>query len=253
MTITREFLQDRPLSYSSLKEFAKSPSHYIQYVFNPREQSKEMNLGSAIHTMILEMENFGKKFAVAPSVDRRTKEGKDKWEEFASTVGDKSILSVDDNATAHEIVTKLFRDKSAKDFLNKDGHVEKEWRKELFGLPFRGFMDKETDDYVIEIKTTSDGEPKTFIHDFMKRKYYMQAAIYHAVTGKDIRYLVIETKPPYNYFISEISQEYLDYGLEEVSKLCSRFDECLVLNAWSAGYEFMSDSPIIIDRPYWLK
>ena len=47
MNIDINFLNERPLSYSSLKEFAKSPSHYIHYVLAKREPSKEMALVTA--------------------------------------------------------------------------------------------------------------------------------------------------------------------------------------------------------------
>ena len=45
--ITREMLEDRPLSFSSLKEFAKSPKHYMDYISRPKTPPTDAKIGRA--------------------------------------------------------------------------------------------------------------------------------------------------------------------------------------------------------------
>ncbi len=112
--ITQEFLSQRPLSYSSIKEFAKSPAHYIQYINSKKEPSKEMNLGSLLHCMLLYSQQFTEMFAVAPDVDRRTKDGKAAWEQFVADAGDKIVVTGEDVDTANEIASRVFSNFSLK-------------------------------------------------------------------------------------------------------------------------------------------
>jgi len=75
--ITIETLRERPLSYSSIKEFAKSPKHYVYYVHNRSAPSKAMDLGTLIHALLMYPQKTAEMFAIYPDVDRRTKVGKE--------------------------------------------------------------------------------------------------------------------------------------------------------------------------------
>lgn len=249
--ITIETLNQRPLSYSSLKEFAKSPAHYIQYLNSKKEPSKEMNFGSLVHCMLLYSQQFTELFAVAPDVDRRTKDGKAAWEQFSAESGSKIVVTGEDVDTANEIAVRIFSNSNIKNAIHSCTEVEKEWTTIINGLPFRGFIDGLSEQFILELKTTSDGNPKTFIKDYHNRMYYIQAALYYNAVGKPLQYLVVETKAPYNFFMAPVSQEYLDYGWLEIQKLTDSFHTCMVLNSWDAGYEF--HGPVSINLPQWIK
>lgn len=253
MNIDLNFLKERPLSYSSIKEFAKSPSHYIQYVLAKKEPSKEMNMGSMIHCLLLTPNEFSDQFAVSPNVDRRTKDGKAKWDEFCAEANGKAVITEDDLELATEIVNKFHRNESLSYLLNSCSEFESKWVSEVNSLPFTGYIDGESEGYLIEIKTTSDASPSSFIKDFYNRKYYLQAALYYMATSKTINYIVIETKPPYNMFHCPISKEYIDFGIRELNKLTNSFNECMAVSGWHLGYEFMEDGPIVINPPSWVK
>jgi hypothetical protein len=68
------------LSYSALKAFAKSPNHYLQYVNREFVETPAMVLGSALHCAVLEPNEYGKRYTIAPKFDRRTKAGKEQAE-----------------------------------------------------------------------------------------------------------------------------------------------------------------------------
>ena len=46
--ITIDTLKERPLSYSSLKEFAKSPRHYVEYLRREKKPTAAMAFGSLV-------------------------------------------------------------------------------------------------------------------------------------------------------------------------------------------------------------
>lgn len=253
MNIDLNFLKERPLSYSSLKEFAKSPSHYIHYVLAKREPSKEMALGSMVHCLILQPDQFSNQFAVTPAVDRRTSEGKSKYAEFVAQSEGKTVVFEDDLELANQICNRVLSNESIKTYLKDCNAFEHEFKFDLNGLPIRGFVDGIANDFTLEIKTTSDANPDNFIRDFWNRKYYLQAGIYYLATGVKPMYIVAETKAPYNYFICNIEDEYIEMGVQEANTLTEKFNECMTLNAWNIGYEFMSDKPIVIKAPGWVK
>ena len=60
-----------PLSYSSLKQFSISPSHFLAYKKRVFVSSPSMTLGTAVHTLVLEPETFDARYYVMPNDIRR--------------------------------------------------------------------------------------------------------------------------------------------------------------------------------------
>ncbi len=253
MKIDMSFLEERPLSYSSLKEFAKSPKHYVNYVLAKREPSKEMNFGSLIHCLLLYPDKLNEQFAVMPSVDRRTKEGKDIYNKFVEDSNGKICVGQDELDEANSIVDSVMTTTAAKSYIEQCYEFEKEFRSTVGGLPFRGFVDGISDNFILEVKTASDGSPESIIRDFFNRKYYLQAGLYNIVHNLPVVYLVIETKAPYNSLISKATDRYIDQGKNEISSLIDKFKYCMDVTGFNQGYEAMLDKEFSIDLPLWIK
>ena len=251
--ITLETLQQRPLSYSSLKEFAKSPAHYIAYLNGDKEPSKEMIFGSMLHCLLLQPKEFNSQFAVMPNVDRRTSEGKATYAKFMSEAEGKSVVQESELEDANRLVEKVMMQDHFKKLVSDCNIFENEFRQDIDGLPFRGFIDGEADNYVLEVKTASDAHPKTIINNFYDRGYHIQAAIYNMVTNKPVKYLIIETKSPYNIVVADASQDYINLGKKTVSELVMLFNGCMQNNLWDMGYEFHSGGDFEVSLPYWVK
>lgn len=253
MSITYDFLLQRPLSFSSIKEFAKSPSHYMHYINSKREPSKEMNMGSLIHCLLLYSDIFNDMFAVAPDVDRRTSAGKAEWNEFVQISDGKTVITGEELDQANEIVNRVFSDVYIKSMIQECTIFEHRWANSINGLPFTGYIDAMHEEFIIEVKTTSDANPSNFMRDFYNRKYHLQAALYKTIMNRPVIYIIIETKPPFNYFYAPISDEYIDLGWREIGMLTNKFKECMKENMWESGYQYMSDEKIIITPPSWVK
>ena len=108
-------VDDIRLSFSSLNAFRKSPLSFVQYKMKTFKSTPAMVFGDAVHTYILENDIFKSRFAVAPNVDRRTKVGKAKFNEFQSTL------------KGHEIITAKAK-QNAIDFLGKENVIDLDLR-----------------------------------------------------------------------------------------------------------------------------
>jgi exodeoxyribonuclease VIII len=249
MIITRQTLEERPLSFSSIKEFAKSPRHYLDYISKERTPPTDaMKLGSMVHCMILTPYLFNEQFAVAPDINKRTNAGKEEWIQFANLHAGKTIVNNEDYEHARKLVDGVLCNDLIYDTVMSCTSFEREWRMEVDGLPYRGFFDGESDDYILEVKTITDGHPKAVMSDFIKRKYHMQAGIYNQVSGKKVLYLIVETSSPYLSYLAYADTRYVDLGKKDVSELNNRFHKCLESGDFTGGYDY--NNVITIDLPW---
>lgn len=249
--ITLEKLQERPLSYSSLKEFQKSPRHYIAYLNKQKKTSPAMELGSLIHCLLLQPEDFHLNYSIMPNVDRRTKDGKATYEEFLAKSDGKIVITQDDYNHAFDITDNAKSNTAIAKAINGCKHFETEWRAEIGGLPIRGFYDGEADDYILEVKTASDAEPRTIINDFYKKGYHIQGGLYNMVSEKPILYVILETTSPYNCYTAWATDKYINTGRKIALDLIEGFKYCMEDNGFDKGYEHYHGN-ISIDLPHWI-
>ena len=252
--ITLENLNERPLSYSSLKEFAKSPRHYVDYLRKERKPTPAMLFGSLLHCLLLTPDEFPNQFFVMKNIDRRTSEGKKEYEKAMEAAKGKEIITTEQYFEADSLVGRIKSEQYISNAIQGCNKFEQEWRADINGLPFRGFFDGEADDYILEVKTTNDANPKTIINDFYNRQYHIQAGLYSKIASKPIKYLVIETTAPYNVMLADVDPAFTEYGLKEAVKYIDRFKVCLENNMFDMGYEFHLDSgQFTIGLPSWIK
>ena len=247
--ITLEILQERPLSFSSIKEFSKSPKHYLDYISKPRiPPTDAMKLGSTVHCMLLRPEMFNDEFAVAPDINKRTNAGKEEWAIFVSQNANKTVIENDTYEHARRIVDNVLTSNDSRYLIQNCYDFEREWHMDVEDLPYRGFYDGISDEYILEVKTIKDANPKNVMYEFYKSKYHLQAALYAMSSGKDIYYIVIETSEPYLSYSAPASIDYIKKGVEEIGLLNERFKLCLQKNSFDGGYNYFRE--ITIDLPY---
>jgi hypothetical protein len=250
--ITIEQLQERPLSYSSLKEFAKSPRHYLDYLNRKKETTPAMLFGSMVHSLLLEPAKFNDEFAVMGSIDRRTTAGKEAYAKFVEESAGKDVVMENDYNEAKALADNVLSNPSLAPWVKNCHQYEQEFRTELWGLPMRGFFDGVAEDYILEVKTTMDASPDNLMRDFYNRQYHMQAGLYNLVSSKPIKYLIIETRSPYDAYIADATGDYVAKGQDLLTKTIVKFDECMKANGWHNGYEY-HHGRISIDLPSWVK
>ena len=169
--------------------------------------------GRVQHTVFLEQHKFDDEFVIQPKIDRRTKAGKEEYEDFMVSVGNRSVITQDMYDTCME------RREVVQDYVPKDtDKVEHTLVFEWHGQPFKCRMDWYDGVHVWDLKTCRDASPRGFRGAINAFNYHMQAALYvDACRALDLRadgfkFLAQEKQDPFPYVIYTLSNEALKYA-----------------------------------------
>ena len=234
---------------SDLWKMEDSPEKFKWFSEHPVEQTPAMAFGAACHKFILENDDFGSEYALAPNVDKRTKAGKEEWEAFTATIGNRTPISQDDNQIMADMYAVLERCPLAKKLILGKGETE---------IPFF-WTDPETGEkckvkldrlvkynrkwYVVDYKTTQCAETNRFNSDMWKLGYYMQAAMYTegVMKAKKLKkrpgflFVAQEKKAPYSVNVIEVSDEVMSAGVAKFHQLLAKLHGCKAMDDWP-GY-----------------
>ena len=224
----QEYHQAEGLSASDFRLLQISPLH-LEHKSLFSMDSKSISIGSALHSLVLEPQNFHNEFSVEEEFNKRTKAGKEEYEKWCQINKDKTILS----KTEFEKVQKM-----AKNVLNitqnllSNGIAEKSF----LVKDYNGIIRKCRPDYlredlkvVIDVKTTKDGNPFAFSKSIYEYNYHIQAAWYIdtlKLAGVDVErfiFITVESSSPHMVYILEITQDAIELGREEYKKLYDEY------------------------------
>ena len=199
-----EYVSNSMLSHLT----GKSPEYFRFMMDNPQPATPAMKFGSAIHMNVLQPEEFNNHYAIAPKLDKRTKQGKADYAEFTNNNMFKTVISESDYALIEQMTDKLMRDSDAKTLISK-GVKEKiiAWNNEEYDINCKGMLDvyREDSGIIVDLKTTQDSSYYGFASSVRKFKYYKQAAFYLDAVGAQEFYIVaIEKNPPFSINIIQI-------------------------------------------------
>ena len=228
------------LNYSGAKELLKSPAHYQAYLNQEREETKALRMGSLIHCAVLQPEALNEKFITAPEVDRRTKEGKETYAAFQSSLKPgMTVVSAEESAECHIIASR------ARHTLERLG-VEFDQTEFMFTTDYNGVqlkcaIDGIAGDYLWDLKTTEDASPAGILKAIRAYRYNLQAYFYRlcyeTAYGRRMlgfRFLFIEKQPPYATAVVEIGPELMSYAVADFEKALQTYRECTTLGEWPA-------------------
>jgi len=234
------------MSHSLLREFSKSPAHFRYAADNPTEETEAMLLGTLIHCMALEPAELAGRFVKAVDCDRRTKAGKEAWQDLQEQSKGKRLIPPGAWNLAERAVHSLERDVETAMWLHeaRQGQIEKPlfWTRQSIGC--KGRPDSVLDDgTVIDVKTTSKPLiPHLFVSEIFRRFYHTQAAFYRSgvlANGGNWRshvLICVETLPPYAVGVFRINQEIAgDLADAKVSEWINAYRHCLERGEWP-GY-----------------
>ena len=233
-----------PISNSKLGAFKRSPLHLYHYVFDPDEQTYAQKIGKAFHSCILEPDDFENNYVKAPNVDRRTKEGKAMYSEFAINNINKTIINEEDYVKILRMKDSLYKSSVCVDILNriKTTEIEKRWTNKDTDLRMRGFIDAVGDNFLLELKTCQDADPNKFQRDAMNYSYNRQAAVYldsdESYTDYDFYFIAVEKESPYAVSIHKCSKELLNHGKNQYLNLLQEYKNWVKRGMPVVGYEY---------------
>jgi exodeoxyribonuclease VIII len=253
------------VSKSHLDQIAKSPLHYWARYLDPNRVTPEptpaMAIGSAVHTHVLELDQWDARYVTAPEgINRRTNAGKAEWEAFEVASTGRTVLAKADAELVMRMGHSVFAHPAAAMLLAMPGKAETThmWTDQATGLRCKCRPDWLTDDgsLIIDLKTTEDASPMGFRKSIANWRYHVQASWYldgleHA-TGKrpdQFIFICVEKKPPFACAVYAADAEMIQIGAETAARDLDVLATCRAAGAWP-GY---SDQVEMISLPPWMR
>jgi hypothetical protein len=242
---------------SDLKKMAISPAHFKH---SEEKDSASFFDGRLIHTILLEPEELEKRY-ISEKVDRRTKEGKERYNEIL-----KNGLEIIDNETVDyfkQIPYWLSKNEDAKKYVfdkrfdnECSFYVEKDI---TTGLPLKCRFDRvdTKNNEAVEIKTVASID--AFDRDVGKFMYHLQQAFYEDVyfyaTGNKLKkfvFIAIEKKKPFTSKVFILHPDSVKHGRIKYRKALQQYKDCLISGDWDIlpeGRESMIVIPSWYEEP----
>lgn len=243
----KEYRQAEGISRSELNTIlTKSPMHFLYESTHPKEDTPALSFGRATHKAILEPETFLDEFAVAPKVDRRTKEGKETYNKFIEDNAGKEVITEEDFEILQDMKAVVDHDIHASMFLNGVHEQSYFWTDEATGEKCKVRPDciAEVDGkkYLVDYKTTDSCADGAFERSVRKYGYKFQAGMYREGyfqnTFEDVGFVFVaqEKTAPYAVRVYICSEEFLAEGYTQFREAIGTYHECKTKNHYW-GYE----------------
>jgi hypothetical protein len=253
------------VSKSHLDQVARSPLHYWARYVDPNrvvpEPTPAMEIGSAVHTHVLELDQWDARYVTAPEgIDRRTKAGKAEWEAFQTAATGRTVLSRTDAELVMRMGHAVFAHPAAAMLLAIKGKAETThmWTDEATGLQCKCRPDWLTDDgsLIVDLKTTEDASPAGFRKSIANWRYHIQSSWYldgvqHATGNRPDQFIFIcvEKKAPHAVAVYAADAEMVAIGQATAARDLEVLATCKAADAWP-GY---SDQVETISLPPWMR
>ena len=246
------------LSFSSLKQFGKSPAHFVGYKKRIFKQSAPMRRGWLTHLITLEPD----KLEDLQVLDVATRANKQYKEAVANHKdGENGVFTAREILEAQSLAMAVREHPLARRLLEEATEVEKHLKWTMEGVKFHGFADVIGKDYVADLKIT-DNEPKKIQRWVMDNLYHMQLARYSEAVfpGRDVPNYLITCDPnsPHGVVVYELSREMVADGLKQAQLELSMFKTWY--KEWDGestprSYDFYEreNEPMILELPNWYK
>jgi exodeoxyribonuclease VIII len=235
----KEYRAFPAFNQSAAKHILTSPAHYQAYINTPQEETKALRFGTFVHSAVLEPHTLNDLYATAPDCDRRTKEGKAAWAEFATANAGKTILDAEESATGHLVAS--FARHTLKRLGVEFDATEVMYHVDYNGVPLKAAIDGVAGDYLWDIKTTDDASAAGMLKAIRNYRYNLQAywyrLVYELATGRrplGFRFLFIEKEPPFACAICEVGPELMSWAIADFEKAVTLYKECTASGVWPA-------------------
>jgi exodeoxyribonuclease VIII len=201
------------ISASMLNVFKRSRRLYhARYIAKSIESDStpRLELGSAIHSRLLEPDRYVEDVAIAPDCDRRTKAGKEAHAAFLQESEGKIVIDAKAAETVEAVAKSVREVPLARFMLDAVGEVETPvyWESDV-GLQCKARPDKWMPNTatILDLKTSSDGSPWAFQQSLMKFGYAVASRHYSdGCKAERFVWLVADINPPFEVFTYELDE-----------------------------------------------
>lgn len=258
----KEYRSHPAISRSELWRMSESPEKFKWFKDHPPESTPTFTFGQVVHKFLLEYETFEEEFAIIPYMDRRTKEGKAKWEQFLVESQGRTPVSQDDIELAAQMVDVVKANPLAAKLLSGQHEVPFFWTDEMTGIDCKCRTDCLTELsngqlVIVDYKTCSNASNDSFMRDAIKFGYTMQAAMYsdgvQANEGKKPLFVFIaqEKTAPFSVNIFQAEDAFVQLGRDQYREFLGMYRYCKESGDW---YGYLGKSEIIntLSIPSWM-
>lgn len=266
------------LSYSALKNFAKSPRDFIKYKLKSDKQTDAMRLGSLLDCLVTEPENFDKWFIINTATKPGGKGGdvcdlmldadnpmsyddacikvgysrmpNQKVEEkiknyvafFTVKAKGRIIVTQEEVDSANKEKDMLYSNKATKWLLERVGETQVPVYFLLDGFFIRGYLDffSGENNIIVDLKRMHFDSVRKLKFEINKMRYNWQGALYNFGNGGDNQVYVAAINKDLDTAVVQFDQHDLDRALKEVRHYISEFKRCKAMFAWEASHDFFA-------------
>ena len=238
----KEYRASDGISRSELWWIRESPQKFRYYQEHKRPSTPTQVFGGAVHKLVLEPECFESEYAIAPDVDRRTKEGKAAYKAFSEALDGRDIISYIDYQKAIEMKSEALNEPFVQRLLNGQREMPIWWIDEETGELCKVRLDCLTEIsgqlYVVDYKTTADASTDSFMRTAIKYGYDFQAAMYCEAVFKTLKrpanfvFIVQEKDEPYAVNVLVADKNFLQRGYDIFRELIGKYHDCKVNDNW---------------------
>ena len=238
----REYRQHPSISRSELWRMHESPEKFRYYRENPPEPTPALLFGQVVHKLLLQPETFDDDFAVAPNIDRRTKDGKEAYNAFLTASEGKSIVTADMYETAQSMAQRALQEPFVAKLLNGQKEVPFFWTDEDTGIDCKCRLDclSEIGEnlIIVDYKSCTDASNDGFIRDAIKYGYHFQSAMYSDGVEKYLGrkplfvFIVQEKTEPFSLNILQAEDAFVTYGRDLFREYIGIYKYCMETGNW---------------------
>lgn len=223
-----------------------------------RKSTDAFDLGTAVHTLVFETEEFKKRFHCVQEIPKRnTTIGKAAFTGMEKAAAGRAILDKVDQDTAYWMagnITSHSMWKTVKGDLSGCIEDSLAWVDQESGILLRSRPDFYTDDIIIDLKTTKDSSPHAFQKAVSDYSYHRQGAlsIDGLTTLKERPYgnvvlFVVDKNPPHFVRCYVMTETAINQGRYEYKYAAAQYKKCKDSGIWTSYPEIIED----LDIPAW--
>lgn len=253
LNITEKEYRSLPyLNASKFKAFFTSPLHFKEQ--ESPEETEDMRIGTAVHTMLLEPNNYHKTIAFSPmGLDRRKTADKLAWEEFVESSRGKTALKGESREIVVGCVKAIEAHNTANNIIQKCDK-EQVVVGELEGVECKGKLDLicVPCGILADVKTTAKGASlEEFIYEMKDRRYWVQMAFYTLLAEQmynrkfSFKFIVVEKSAPYGVAVVTISDALMEASKKKVSLALINMKMCLEHDQWAGIQDYTIDTLVL--------
>lgn len=260
----KEYHAKSCLSKTKLWRILEKNPQWFKYCEEHQEaddNSPSLIFGAALHKAVLEYESFFDEYCVAPMIDRRTKAGKEAWQEFLSCAGSRIAIEAPDWAVIQEMRQAISENKYAAYLCSGEVETSYYWVDEMTGLQCQARPDVfkiiNGRGLIVDLKTCTSADTDAFRRSAINYGYDLQAAMFITACEKEHRipcdfvFVAIEKTPPYMINIMQADELLIKLGKDRFREALGIYKECSESGNWY-GYNGFSGIINNLSVPAWL-